>query len=76
MTLKIQETKISGSSVEILIADSTTKEASKEWVHFSVQPTQPEKASPGVSGLAALQRLRDIISDEIQKIPFARDHLS
>lgn len=75
MTLQIQETKICGKNIEILIADAPSQEQAKEWIRFSIPITGHQKESLGAWRVTALQRLRDIIGVEILKITSARDHL-
>lgn len=74
MTLQIQETKISGKIVEILIANAPTEEQAKEWVRFSFEVAGEAKESLAEHRLKALRRLQDIVHAEIQSVPHSRDH--
>ena len=76
MPIQIQETTVRGQNVEILIADAPTKDNAKEWVNFSVSVSSLQREPLGGWRVSALQRLRDIIGDEIQKITSVRDHAS
>lgn len=69
--MKTQSVTIEDGNVKMLIADNINAAHAKEWVSFSVSVSCGREDTLSECHLKALDRLRDILSAEIQ----ARRHV-